>query len=338
MEKKKGRATAFRWLAALSFLLVFLFLLTLVSGVLRGRETPEFYSERRNSLDVLFLGSSHMLNAVSPMELWAEYGMASCNLSENGQLLPVTYYVLMDALSRQSPKLVVLDIYKVIQDTLYDEKSYLHTSIDCMPLWPAKLRAVYGLLPAGERTEFLFDIVLYHDRWKELGSLKTEGRDPDFKGYSPLTAVEAHEGFQILPESETAQPPAVAVEYLEKIVELCRERDVEILFVATPFTTPVPDDMDRQQRVNAVAELAGEWGVPFVNMMHRLDEMDFDLSADLADTYHANISGMRKITGYLGGYIAERYDIPDHRGEEAYAGWGETYARYAEKLEKLGEM
>ncbi len=334
MEKGKSRR-AVRCIEALAFLLIFVLLLAFVSDALRGRDRPEFYSERKNSLDVLFLGSSHMLNGVSPMELWHRCGIASCNLSENGQLLPVTYYVLQDALDRQSPKLVVLDVYKVIQDTLYDEKSYLHTSLDGMPLGLGKLRAVYGLLPAGERTEFLFDIVLYHDRWKELGSLEREERDPDFKGYSPLYTTETHEGFQILPESDTSAPPEIPVDYLRKIVELCREREAELLLVATPFTTPVPDDMDRQQRVNAVKELAEQWDVPFVNMMHSLDEMDFDLNEDLADTYHANVSGMKKITDFLGRYISERYDIPDRRGERDYAAWDETYIRYAEKLEKL---
>ncbi len=338
MREKRGRTALMRCLAALSFLLIFALALTFVSDVLRGRDTPVFYTEKKNSLDVLFLGSSHMLNGVSPMELWAEYGMASCNLSENGQLLPVTYYVLMDALDRQNPKLVVLDVYKVVQDTLFDTKSYLHTSIDCMPMGPAKLQAVYDLLPPGERMEFLFDIVLYHDRWKELGGIERDERDPDFKGYSPLYGTESHEGFQILPESETAPPPEVAVEYLRKIVELCRDRGVELLLVATPFTTPVSDGMDRQRRLNAVSELAEEWNVPFINMMYRLDEVEFDLSADLADTYHANVSGMRKITGFLGEFITERYDIPDRRGDEKYAKWDETYERYARKLEEAGKI
>lgn len=333
MDKKKGRA-ALRCLAAVSFALLFAFLLSLVSDAFRPRDAREFYDEPRDTLDVLFLGSSHMLNAVSPMELWKEYGMASCNLSENGQVLPVTYYVLLDALQRQSPKLVVVDVYKVVQDTLYDTKSYLHTSLDGMPMGLGKLLAVYDLLPAGERTEFLFDIVLYHDRWRDPDGLERQTRDPDFKGYAPLYTVEPHEGFRVLPESETASPPRTGVEYLEKIVELCRKKGVELLFVATPFTTPVPDDMDRQRRVNAVAELAETWGVPFINMMHALDEMDFDLSADLADTYHANVSGMKKITAYLGGYIAAHYAVPDRREDSRFESWDAAYRRYAKSLEK----
>lgn len=333
--EKRGRKRVLRWVSAGAFCLVFALLLSLASTALRGRGLSGFYRERRDSLDVLFLGSSHMLNGVSPMELWESDGIASRNLSENGQVLPVTYYVLMDALARQSPKLVVLDIYKVIQDTLYDAKSYLHTTLDAMPLGAAKLRAVYDFLPSGERTEFLFDIVLYHSRWKELGSLQRTDRDPDLKGWDPLTTVERHEGFRVLPESATAEPPEVAVRYLKKIVDLCRERDVELLFIATPFTTPIPDDMERQERVNAVAALAEEWGVPFVNMMHRLEEMDFDLSADLADMYHANVSGMKKITAFLGAYIREHYRIPDRRGDSRYAAWAGTWERYVQKLENL---
>ena len=330
--EKKGRKAALRWVSAVAFCLVFILLLGLASEALRGRGAPAWYSQGRDSLDVLFFGSSHMLNAVSPMELWEEHGVASWNLAENGQLLPVTYYVLMAALDRLEPKLVVVDVYKIIQDTLFDSKSYLHTSIDPLPLSAAKLRAVYDLLPAGERTEFLFDITLYHSRWKEAGHIPRTDPDPDLRGWSPLTAVEAHEGFQIPPESETAQPPEEAARYLEKIVALCRKRGVELLLIAAPFTTPVPDDMDRQQRVNAVTEMAERWDVPFINMSYTLDEMGFDLNTDLADTYHANVSGMRKITAYLGAYMKSHWELPDRRGDSRYKAWDEALERYHEKL------
>lgn len=317
-----------------SFTLIFAVLLTNISGVLRGRRTSTFYMEKRDTLDVLFLGSSHMRNAVSPMELWRDYGMASHNAAEYGQVLPITYHVLLDALDRQEPELVVVDVYKVIQDTLIDGSNYLHHSIDVMPLGPGKLAAVYGLTQPGERTEYLWDIAYYHNRWKELKASDLDLPNNDTRGWDRLDGVLGETGFEIVPESETADPPAVAVQYLRKIARLCEERGVALLFVAVPYETPVPDDMDRQRRINAVAELAEEWGVPFLNMMYCLDEMDFDLAADMGDINHANVSGMKKITAYLGAYIAAHYAVPDRRGDSRYESWDAAYGRYAKSLEK----
>lgn len=317
-----------------SFALLFAVLLTNISGVLRGRRTSTFYMVERDSLDVIFLGSSHMRNDVSPMELWRDYGIVSHNAAEYGQVVPITYHVLLDALDRQDPALVVVDVYKVIQDTLIDGPNYLHHSIDVMPMGRGKIAAVYDLVPNGERTDYLWDIAYYHNRWKELKAADLDLPDNDSRGWDNLPGVLGETGFEIVGESETADPPAVAVKYLRKMAELCKERGVDLLFVAVPYETPVPDDMDRQRKINAVAELAKEWGVDFLNMMYRLDEMDFDLAADMADINHANVSGMRKITAYLGDYIKEHYDIPDRRGDSRYADWDEACARYAEKLEK----
>lgn len=52
----------------------------------------EFYKERDNSIDVLFLGSSHMFVNVNPSILWKEYGMAGFDLGGSVQPLWNTYY------------------------------------------------------------------------------------------------------------------------------------------------------------------------------------------------------------------------------------------------------
>ena len=38
----------------------------------------DFYKQQQD-FDVLFLGTSHVLNAVYPMELWRDYGIVSYN-------------------------------------------------------------------------------------------------------------------------------------------------------------------------------------------------------------------------------------------------------------------
>lgn len=39
--------------------------------------TKGFYSENKNSLDVLFVGSSNMYRDITPMTLYAKYGITS---------------------------------------------------------------------------------------------------------------------------------------------------------------------------------------------------------------------------------------------------------------------
>lgn len=315
-----------------AFLLVLLLAFHVVSGLLRNKNyasaSASIYAEPKNSLDVLLMGSSHMLNAVAPMQLWEDFGIASNNLAQNGQVLPVTYYHLQEALRYQKPKLVVLDIYKAIQDSLIDSNASLHYTLDNMTFGLPKLRAVFDLLPPEERMEFLLPIITYHSRWKDLDQLDFQSADCTEKGAQALFGTTPLPDFQILPETCTAAPAESALVYLEKIIALCRQEGVELLLVAVPFATPEDDDMSRQEVVNGMAAYAGKWGVPFVNMMHCTEEMAFDYETDMADVFHANWLGMEKITAWLGEYLVTHYDLPDRRTDGAYAAWSENLPAY----------
>ena len=57
-----------------------------------------------------------------------------------------------------------------------------------------------------------------------------------------------------------------------------------------------------------------------------------DYATDCFDgNQHLNPSGARKVSDYLGAYIAEHYDVADRRGEAAYAAWADDAAAYREK-------
>ena len=326
-----------RLIASAAFLVIFAVLFHLVSGVLRNKRyapySMAFYEEPAGAVDVLLMGSSHMLNAVAPVQMWEEYGLASNNLAQVGQALPETYYALWDALRFQRPKLVVVDLYKVIQDSLIGSELSLHATLDYMPPGLPKLLAPFDLLPEEARTEYLFDFYVYHSRWKELSAADFRRPDTTEKGAQVLFKVDPRTTFQVLPATETAEPSAVEVEYLKRIVDLCAEEDIPLLLMAVPYGTPEYDDLDRQQVVNAMAAYAEEWGVPFVNMMYHLDELDFDFTTDMADEYHVNWRGMEKTTTWLGGYLTANYDLPDHRGDPAYQSWEENVSEYHAYLE-----
>ena len=313
-----------------AFLLVFLLLFSCVSTIFRDKRYARplcLYAEPRNSVDVLFMGSSHMLNAVSPMQLWAEQGIVSLNYAQNGQVLPVSYYSLQEALRYQKPKLVVLDIYKVIQDSLIDSNVSFHFTMDHMTFGLPKIKAAFDLVDHGERLEYLADLVLYHSRWSEL--TEEDFRTPVFveKGAETLFHTQDHTGFEVFPADAKSPPAPVALDYLKRIVDLCREERIELLLVAVPFTTREGDTLNRQQVVNAMADYAEEWNVPYLNMMHELDALNFSFTTDIADE-HVNWLGMGKTTSFLGEYIMDHYDIPDHREDSAYASWHDAYKDY----------
>ena len=140
-------------------------------------KTRPFFTEKQN-FDVLFLGTSHGVNAFFPMELWNDYGIISYNLSYHNAMLPMQYWVLKNALHYKKPKLVVIDLFWLSQGTKSDPNRFgsVHTVFDEFPLTMDKLRAVDDILndsvPASKDSKakfgLLFPFSLYHNRW-EIG-------------------------------------------------------------------------------------------------------------------------------------------------------------------------
>ena len=71
----------------------------------------DFYDLERDSVDVLFMGSSHAGSFFNPQILYDTYNIVSYNLSSEQQSMLVTYYWLKEALRYQSPKVVILDTH-----------------------------------------------------------------------------------------------------------------------------------------------------------------------------------------------------------------------------------
>lgn len=96
------------------FILLFCLILQSVSFVLRDKTNSEFIlgfeDEQKNSLDVLFLGSSMSYRHIYPLELWNNFGIVSYNLGTSEQTIPMSYYLLQYALEQQTPQVIVLDV------------------------------------------------------------------------------------------------------------------------------------------------------------------------------------------------------------------------------------
>ena len=310
-EKKPARAGVVR---TLLFVLLFAALFRAVSAVLEEKRYRDsmaaFYAEPRNSVDVLLLGSSHLHNGVSSPRLLERCGIRSNNFAQNGQVLPQTWFALQEALRRQKPKVVVLDVYKVVQDTLINSRTAMHYTADHMRLGAPKLRMLWELLPAGERAEYLFDLIAYHTRWKELTEADFAPPDTSGLGFEPLTGhYTPWEGWAVLPEEIKAPPAEIEIEYLDRIVSLCREEGIELLLLTVPLTTPEEDELDRQAVLNGMSDYAAEHGLPYLNLMHCAEEMGFDFMTDMADMYHVNARGAEKVTDYLGEYLLSHYSL-----------------------------
>lgn len=321
MKKTISRAaTIFLTVALLLAMLSFLSSLTI-----RKKEISRFadFFEHSESYDLLFFGTSHVFNGISPFELWESHGISAYNCGSAGAAIPTTYWAVVNALDYSQPELLVLDCYRIGYPGKYYYEAGIHRLLDAFPLSFNKLRAAIDLgWEAGLSSEIVFPFVLYHSRWNELGK-------DDFLISSPKTNGFAA-NVNISPGTEPSRTKSKAefsddmpgVAYLRKIIELCRERDIDVLLTYLPFPASAEDVME----ANAVADLAAEYDLDYINFLD-LSVIDYEL--DVFDSVsHLNMSGARKVSAYLGDYISSRYSLPDRRSDPAYTWMAQADVSY----------
>ncbi|MCZ9939948.1 hypothetical protein [Brachyspira hyodysenteriae] len=89
------------------FIAIFITLLWFSSRVLRFKndngiyQGDSFYEQRTNSIDVMFMGSSHVHYNINPAILYNEYGIAAYNFTSGSQPIWSTYHYLVEVLKYQ---------------------------------------------------------------------------------------------------------------------------------------------------------------------------------------------------------------------------------------------
>lgn len=300
------------------------------------------YFEVAADCDVLFYGSSHMVDGVYPMELWNDYGIASYNLAGNGNRIATCYWVMKNSFDYSNPKLVVVDCALLGQIIKADYNfSYLHMTFDAFPFSVNKVKSVMDCLddPVAEaklaegnivtngeqRTPvgLLWDFSVYHSRWNELGKEDFVNDNITERGAESL--INVADPAEEIYSSETLDVTTVSEEYLRRIVEECQSRGIDVLLTYLPF----PATENDWKEANTAAVIAEEYNINYINFLSS-DVVDYDI-----DTYdgwaHLNPSGARKITSYLGQYITDNYEISDRRGDAISTTWNKDYENYQMK-------
>ncbi len=302
-----------------------------------SKEKMEYFFDEKEDFDVLFFGASHVCSGIFPMELWKDYGITSYNFGYGGNRVISGYWMLKNALDHTTPKLVVVETRRMD----INSRALSNLSLAVMDRFPLSRNKYLMSLDLydnwTERAAFLVPFLRYHSRWTEL-----EKKDFGIQQYYidmgsehyPLEEV-ASDPFDTVekevPADRKLEGSPNAREYLGRTIKLCKERGVDIMLTELPCYT----DEKKQMLANGVADIAGEYGISYVNFHHIDGIVDFDI--DMNDTHgHFNESGARKFTSYLGEMLMDMYDLPDRREDSSYDHWDSYWEDYyAYKLDRL---
>lgn len=156
------------------FIITFIALLSIISHIFMPKSNTEeagirdvhahgILAEPSNTIDALFLGDSESYMSVIPLQMWKDHGIASYCSGTSNQKLSYTLKLFKLALTKQSPKVVLLETNAIYRPFGYDDLIRRNMSL-------------------------VFPVFDFHNRWRNI--TKNDFREiPDFttldscKGY-----------------------------------------------------------------------------------------------------------------------------------------------------------
>src|SRR5574344_2663447 len=293
-----------------------------------------YTKENRNTLDVLFVGDSDIYNGISPMEIYEKYGITSYDYASSAASNLLMYYMMLEALKTQTPKVVVMDETSIFG---YKEgETNTHRAMDLMPLDNVKLSLINDPdyhFNIGDKLTILFPVFRYHDRWNKINLTDLNKKMEEinyYKGYTFSKTVKAAENSDSYMDglNETVDfTTSYLPEAVLKSKELCDSLGIKFLLISMPDTSAWS-----HAKYVKMSAWTKENNIDYLDFNMMLDEVGINFKTDTPDGgMHLNISGAIKLSNYLGKYLSENYELKDHRYDKNYANWNESLEKYIEE-------
>lgn len=269
-------------------------------GQRQERLSTGLLAEKENTVDVLFLGDSLPMYAVSSIDIWGQFGVPCYTYATPQQDLVTTRRMLLNALHHQKPKVVVLETNALFRE---------------IPAQAALADWLYELVPAAR----------YHDNWKKvplrrmLAPVAYE-TEQESKGYYLTMRQSAPKNEAYLSrEGEPEQLQPEALRLLRSIQKICQRENILLMLCSIPNAKSWS-----RSRSSLLSSVAWELGMTYLDL--NLQDLGIDWSRDCMDHGdHMNYLGAQKVTAFLGSRLWDTELLTDKRSWPDYAHWNEQY-------------
>jgi len=294
-----------------------------------------FSSLEENTLDVIFLGPSHVGKGIAPMKIYEDTGIRSYNLGTSGQSVITSYFLLNHAFRTQKPEAVFLDVSSFFDRDIHDKRisGFYRYVMDNLYLTQTGLEMAmaYDQIAGNAGTlSALLPMTQFHNRWKELdeADFTPKKTRPYYSMGLCMMSYTApiDEEVQAVYDTHISQIKAPdsgyyprisaqAQEYLEKILQLCDENGSALILMKVPSLRSPYDSGWNEIKSGVVSGLAREKQLQFLDF----GTMDIcDPTTDTSDGKHLNIRGAEKISAWIGAFLALRGVEPENWPEESF--------------------
>ena len=316
IEKYKN---IFSLLKIIIFITITVWCINKLGWLMRPTNTDEafcaiktFHNMPENTFEVIGYGSSHIWKGLNAMQMYKDYGIGAYNYGCNWQHINTTLLFLADSLRTQSPKIVLIETYKVNELLINQDLNgeiYYTKEIANSPNKKDYIRQVCGN-DIEKYLSYYFPVVSFHSNWNKIAqsNFNKNYNKYDFKksmGYlagNKVTSID-------LSKNSSREEKALSIEAikaLNEITKICKDKNISILYYTAPYGV-------KYNYSNAMKEYASKTGASYIDLNEKIDELKIDPKTDFQDAGHLNDIGTTKLSNYIGKYLVENYELTDMR-------------------------
>lgn len=279
--------------------------------------------EMEGQVETVFLGSSHCFRAFNPMLYEELTGEVAYNLGSSSQNYDTSYYLLKEAVRLHPIKRVYLDMYYSFFFIGKEDRDLVQANIISDYMKPSlnKLDFILQMSSSEHYTNSLFP---FRREWRKLGDLTflqenvTKKQQETYRNYGPVIHEdEQYVGRGFAASQATLEPEKITWwdkftdidlsgddsfprESLDRIVRLCREEGIELIFVTAPSFDQYWEEVGPYDPAHAyIQEMADGYGILYMDF-NLCKDAYLDMKAeDFMDVDHLNGAGAEKLTGML---------------------------------------
>lgn len=292
------------------------------------------YKQEKDSIDVLVLGDSSTYRSINPAIFWEDSQLTSYVVGASAARIQTLYYLLEEALKKQTPKLVVVET-----NCLFNKRKYSlgnrRKVVDNMKLSKNKLNMINDEVfhfTKRQKLSMLFPVSLYHNRYNEITKddvISTiKGVDSEYNGFVMNTKRKpAKKNPNYMNKVSNDVLDETSKTYLNKIEELCKERNVPLMYLKVPGIREW-----NKTKNELMMNYTMEKGIPYFDMNFNMAN-PIDWSVDTMDKgVHLNTYGAYKATQELSMYIRNHYHIHSTKKDMVEKRFNDMLNKYYETL------
>ena len=317
-----------------AFCVLALGIVVILSGICRPKAMNRFFmlseyleeNPEKQQCEVKVFGSCHAYTSFDPSVLREQTGLDSFVYANPCEIIPTTYAQMAAQFKKHVPKVALveawgIDPYDTYLGTEEILGEYLKSDLASMDFSRARQQVIRDYIPRNEIIETTFPFFLYRERLINR-SVKAVDFDYSFEAASELNdpGVQReiksrleNDGFRRnltgsvpqylnwqshIEEGETMQIDPLILKYIQRIIDLCRDNGVTLIFYRAPYLS----SQNELRCVNTLRQLCEENGVLYIDLEQ---EIEYDYTTDFFDYQHLSAAGAAKATQLLGEYIVE---------------------------------